>query len=109
MSKGRMLILISVLAVIALFTGAVVAEATQTQLSTRGLRRLTAEQIAAIKEKILEMRRSGASLQDIKAAVTEMLHGWGVELPILQRQRLHNMFARIRQWLRLHINQNRLK
>lgn len=42
---------------------------------------LTAEQREAVHAKVEEMRKAGASREEIHAAVREMLEGFGVELP----------------------------
>jgi uncharacterized protein YoaH (UPF0181 family) len=42
---------------------------------------LTDEQRQAVREKIREMRRQGATREEIRAAVAEMLEGYGIELP----------------------------
>jgi len=48
----------------------------------RGLRaKLTEEQRAAIREKVRELRETGASREEIRAAVREMLEGWGIKPP----------------------------
>jgi TRAP-type C4-dicarboxylate transport system substrate-binding protein len=42
---------------------------------------LTDEQRQAVREKIREMRRQGSTREEIRAAVAEMLEGFGIELP----------------------------
>jgi Spy/CpxP family protein refolding chaperone len=44
-------------------------------------RNLTAEQREAVKSKIDEMRSAGASREEIRAAVDEMIKGYGIESP----------------------------
>jgi DNA-binding transcriptional regulator YhcF (GntR family) len=43
--------------------------------------RLTEDQRDAIHKMVMEMREAGASREEIRAAVREMLEGWGIELP----------------------------
>ena len=45
------------------------------------LSNLTQEQRQAVREKIREMRREGATREEIQAAVAEMLEGFGIEFP----------------------------
>jgi Spy/CpxP family protein refolding chaperone len=42
---------------------------------------LTEEQRDAIHEKVEEMREAGATREEIRSAVHEMLEGWGIEVP----------------------------
>jgi len=42
---------------------------------------LTAEQRQRLQAKIKELRQAGAKPEEIRAAVQEMLKGWGIELP----------------------------
>ena len=44
---------------------------------------LTEEQREAIHEKVMEMRKAGASHNEIQDAVREMLEGWGIEPPAM--------------------------
>ena len=42
---------------------------------------LTEEQRAEVHEMVSEMREAGASCEEIRAAVRELLEGWGIEVP----------------------------
>jgi DNA-binding transcriptional regulator YhcF (GntR family) len=49
---------------------------------------LTEEQREAVHEKIEEMRKAGASREEIRAAVGEMLEAYGIDLPVRSGQML---------------------
>jgi hypothetical protein len=45
------------------------------------MEKLTPEQKTQLQAKIKEMRKAGAKPEEIRAAVAEMLKGWGIEMP----------------------------
>ncbi|TET83644.1 T9SS type A sorting domain-containing protein, partial [candidate division TA06 bacterium] len=51
------------------------------RIRKRVMEKLTEDQSKAVKEKVKEMRDRGASRKEIRAAMNEMLKGYGIELP----------------------------
>ena len=86
--KSRFTVILMALAVVTMIaagTGYAGREGATGPAQGRGhggfLDQLTEEQRDAVHEKIREMRDTGADREEIRAAVHEMLEGWGIEPP----------------------------
>jgi len=45
------------------------------------MQRLTPDQREQVKTRVTELREDGASAQEIREALGDMLKGWGIQLP----------------------------
>ena len=112
--RSKALILVSIVAVAVIFGSTMLTasasgnEEGEGHLGRRGLpppwlNDLTEEHRDAIRQKVQEMRAAGASREQIKAEITTMLQGFGVEVPERQfpsQPNMQEMRQRIRQ--RMH-------
>lgn len=79
---SRMCRILATIALMGLMASAVVAQqqAAPAQAQAAG-GQLTAEQQTQLQAKVKEMRKAGASREEIQAAIQEMCKGWGVQPP----------------------------